>query len=56
MLIKFWAVKTLQEIFLNHGGLHVQLLDIGFTKKNITSVLLACETPLIEAQRKEFNV
>jgi hypothetical protein len=42
--------------FLNHGGLHVQPLDIDFTKKNVTSVLLACETPLIEAQRKEFNV
>ena len=47
--------KNVARAFLNHGGLHVQLLDIDFTKKNVTNVLLACETPLIEAQRKEFN-
>jgi len=47
--------ENVARAFLNHGSLHVQLLDIDFTKKNITSVLLACETPLIEAQRKEFN-
>jgi len=47
--------ENVARAFLNHGGLHVQLLDIDFTKKNVTSVLLACETPLIEAQRKEFN-
>jgi len=47
--------ENVAKAFLNHGGLHVQLLDIDFTKKNVTSVLLACETPLIEARRKEFN-
>jgi len=47
--------ENVAKAFLNHGGLHVQLLDIDFTKKNVTRVLLACETPLIEAQRKEFN-
>jgi hypothetical protein len=47
--------ENVARAFLNHGGLHVQLLDIDFTKKNVTSVLLACETPLIEAQRKDFN-
>jgi hypothetical protein len=46
---------NIARAFQNHGGLHVQLLDIDFTKKNITSVLLASETPLIEAQRKDFN-
>ncbi|MHA1468685.1 MAG: hypothetical protein ACTSP6_11500, partial [Promethearchaeota archaeon] len=46
--------ENVARAFMNHGGLHVQLLDIDFTKKNVTSVLLACETPLIEAQRKEF--
>ncbi|MHA1491137.1 MAG: hypothetical protein ACTSRI_16000 [Promethearchaeota archaeon] len=47
--------ENVAKAFLNHGGLHVQLLDIDYTKENVTSVLLACETPLIEAQRKEFN-
>jgi len=47
--------ENVARAFLNHGSLHVQLLDIDFTKENVTSVLLACETPLIEAQRKEFN-
>jgi hypothetical protein len=47
--------ENVARAFLNHGGLHVQLLDIDFTKKKVTRVLLACETPLIEAQRKEFN-
>ena len=47
--------ENVAKAFLNHGGLHVQLLDIDFTKENVTRVLLACETPLIEAQRKEFN-
>ena len=47
--------ENVARAFLNHGGLHVQLLDIDFTKKKVTSVLLACETPLIEAHRKEFN-
>lgn len=43
------------KAFLNHGALHVQLLDIDFSKKNISDVLLACETPLIESQRKRFH-
>ena len=47
--------ENVARAFLNHGSLHVQLLDIDFTRKNVTSVFLACETPLIEAQRKEFN-
>ena len=47
--------ENIASAFLNHGGLHVQLLEIDFAKENVTSVLLACETPLIEAQRKKFN-
>ena len=45
----------LGRIFLEHGGLYSQLLDIDYTKKNITDGLLACETPLIDSQRKKFN-
>lgn len=47
--------ENIARVFLNHGGLHVQLLDIDFSKENVSSVLLACEIPLIEAQRKKFN-
>ena len=47
--------ENVARAFLNHGSLHVQLLDIDFTRKNVTHVFLASETPLIEAQRKEFN-
>lgn len=47
--------ENISRIFLEHGGLYSQLLDIDFAKKNITRVLLACETPLIESQRKKFS-
>jgi len=47
--------ENISRNFLNHGALHTQLLDIDFSKESVSSVLLACETPLIEANRKEFN-
>ena len=46
---------NVSSAFLSHGALHVQLLDVDFSKKNVSDVLLACETPLIEANRREFN-
>ena len=46
---------NVSRAFLNYGALHVQLLDIDFSKKNVSDVLLACETPLIEANRREFH-
>ena len=47
--------ENISRNFLNHGALHTQLLDINFSKESVSEVLLACETPLIEANRKEFN-
>lgn len=47
--------ENVAKAFLDHGALHVQLLDIDFTKKNVSKVLLASETPLIEAQRRKFH-
>ncbi|KKM17619.1 hypothetical protein LCGC14_1673960 [marine sediment metagenome] len=46
---------NVSSAFLSHGALHVQLLDVDFSKKNVSDVLLACETPLIEANRRELN-
>lgn len=45
---------NISSAFKNHGALHVQLLDIDFSKESVSEVLLACETPLIEAKRREF--
>jgi len=47
--------ENIAKTFLDHGALHVQLLDIDFTKENVSKVLLASETPLIEAQRRKFH-
>jgi len=46
---------NVSRAFLNHGALHVQLLDVDFSKESVSDVLLACETPLIEANKREFN-
>lgn len=40
---------NISSAFLNHGALHVQLLDVDFSKEHVSRVLLASETPLIEA-------
>lgn len=47
--------NNVSNAFLNHGALHVQLLDVDFSKEHVSSVLLASETPLIEANRKNFH-
>ena len=47
--------ENVAKMFLNHGALHVRLIDLDFSRENVSSVLLACETPLIEAQRIKFN-
>lgn len=46
---------NVSRAFLNHGALHVQLLDVDFSKEHVSSVLLASETPLIESNRKSFH-
>ncbi len=47
--------ENISRIFLEHGGLYSQLLDVDFSKKNLTSILLASETPLIESHRMKFR-
>lgn len=47
--------ENVANAFLNHGALHVQLLDMDYSKENVSGVLLACETPLIESQRRKFH-
>ncbi|MHA1334128.1 MAG: hypothetical protein ACTSPW_00085 [Promethearchaeota archaeon] len=46
--------QNVSRIFLEHGGLYSQLLDIDYSKKAITRILLACEIPLIESTRRNF--
>jgi len=46
---------NVSSAFKNHAALHVQLLDIDFSKESVSDVLLACETPLIESKRREFH-
>lgn len=47
--------ENISRIFLEHGGLYSQLLDVDYSKKNVTTILLASETPLIESHRKKFT-
>ncbi|MBA7506447.1 hypothetical protein ES706_05138 [subsurface metagenome] len=47
--------ENVTRAFREHGGLYTQLLDVGYSKEHVTSVLLACETPLIESQRRKFH-
>ena len=46
--------QNVSRIFLEHGGLYSQLMDIDYSKNNITRILLACEIPLIESSRRKF--
>lgn len=46
---------NVSSAFKNHAALHVQLLDIDFSKESVSDILLACETPLIESKRREFH-
>jgi len=47
--------ENISRIFLEHGGLYSQLIDIDYSKKNVTSILLASETPLTEFSRRNFT-
>ena len=47
--------ENVSKIFLEHGGLYSQLIDIDYSRKNVTSILLASETPLIESHRRRFT-
>ena len=47
--------ENISRIFLEHGGLYSRLIDIEYSKKNVTSILLASETPLTESHRMKFT-
>jgi len=47
--------KNISRIFLEHGPLYSQLIDIDYSPKNVSSILLASETPLIESYRQNFT-
>ena len=47
--------KNVSRIFLEHGSLYSQLIDIEYSKNNVTSILLASETPLVESHRRKFT-
>jgi len=46
--------ENVARAFNKHGGLYTQLLDVDYSRENVTRVLLACETPLTETQRRDF--
>ncbi|MHA2062407.1 MAG: hypothetical protein ACW963_08980 [Candidatus Sifarchaeia archaeon] len=46
--------ENVARVFNKHGGLYTQLLDIDYSRENVSHVLLACETPLTETQRSDF--
>jgi len=43
------------QAFQEHGSVYAQLMNLDYSKERVSSVLLACETPLIESERKEFH-
>ena len=47
--------ENISRIFLEHGALYSQLIDLDYSKKNVSSILLASETPLTESHRKRFT-
>lgn len=47
--------ENVSKLFYNRAGLYSQLLDVDFSKENVSSILLACETPLTESHRKKFT-
>lgn len=47
--------NNISRIFLEHGSQYSQLIDVDYSKENVSSILLACETPLTESHRKRFT-
>jgi len=47
--------ENVSRIFLEHGGLYSQLLDLDYSSSKVARVLLASETPLIESNRLKFT-
>ena len=47
--------ENISRIFLEHGSIYSQLVDVDYSKRNVSSILLASETPLTESSRREFT-
>ena len=47
--------ENISRIFLEHGGVYSQLIDVDYSKKNVSRILLASETPLTESSRMKFK-
>jgi len=47
--------QNIARAYQSKGGLYAQLIDFDYSEEHISSVLLASETPLIEANRRKHN-
>ncbi len=47
--------ENVSKLFYDRASLYSQLLDVDYSKKSVSSILLACETPLTESQRRSFT-
>jgi len=47
--------QNIARAYQSRGSLYAHLIDFDYSDENISSVLLASETPLVEANRREHN-
>ncbi|MBY9005709.1 MAG: hypothetical protein KGD63_03035 [Candidatus Lokiarchaeota archaeon] len=47
--------QNITRAYQTKGGIYVHLIDFDYSDKNISSTLLACETPLVEIDRQIYN-
>jgi len=47
--------QNIARAYQSRGGLYARLIDFDYSDEHISSVLLASETPLIEANRRKHN-
>lgn len=47
--------QNITRAYQSRGGLYAHLIDFDYSDENDSSVLLASETPLIEANRQKHN-
>lgn len=47
--------QNVARAYQSHGGIYAQLIDFDYSNEHISSVLLASETPLVEANRRKHN-
>ena len=47
--------QNIARAYQSKGGIYAQLIDFDYSDENISSVLLASETPLLEVNRQEHN-